>query len=232
MRFKSVIITVSMTVQDTQYWIQRWRDGQVGFHQPEVNPYLRAHWDSLAVGGTADVFVPLCGKTLDLAWLSRRCGSVSGVELSAQALEEFFQEQGLVPERRRSGAHELWRCGRLQLFCGDFFALQPEQLPAPDLVYDRAALVALEPALRGRYVQKLLDLLAPHTRILLITLSYPQQAMAGPPYSVDEDELRHHFAERFRFSSLFSADVIDKYPRFADKGLDRLQESVLLLSPK
>jgi len=256
--FKQTFEYSIVTAQDTHYWLQRWREGRTGFHQPEVNPYLRKHWDSLALPSAADVFVPLCGKSLDLLWLSRRCGSVTGVEISEQALREFFHEHGLArvshppstatplhrlathggeeggldAKKTSPAAHDLWCCRNLRLYRGDFFTLQPEQLPALDLVYDRAALVALDQALRRRYVHKLLTLLQPHTRIFLITLSYPQQAMPGPPFSVELDEVQRLFGHRFEVSSLSTGNVIEDHPRFADKGLQRLQESALLLSPK
>ena len=87
---------------DPEFWQQRWRDRQIGFHQDKPTPLLLKHWPSLGVPRGARVFVPLCGKSLDLAWFAARGHRVLGVELSQLAVDEFFAEHGLVPEVHES----------------------------------------------------------------------------------------------------------------------------------
>ncbi len=29
------------------YWIERWKREETGFHQNEINPYLRQYWEEL-----------------------------------------------------------------------------------------------------------------------------------------------------------------------------------------
>src|SRR5450830_150029 len=82
---------------DSQFWRERWARNQIGFHLPEVNPYLQRHWPLLALAQGAKVLVPLCGKSLDLVWLASQGHRVLGVELSEQAVDAFFSEQGLTP---------------------------------------------------------------------------------------------------------------------------------------
>ena len=38
------------------------------------------------------IFVPLCGKTLDLIWLNEKGHTVMGCELSEVAAKQFFEE--------------------------------------------------------------------------------------------------------------------------------------------
>jgi len=80
---------------DIDFWQQRWAENQIGFHMPEVNPYLSEFWAQLSVLPGSTVLVPLCGKTLDLVWFVSNQYSVLGVECSDQAIEDFFAEQSI-----------------------------------------------------------------------------------------------------------------------------------------
>src|SRR3546814_2711790 len=90
---------------DPDFWQQRWRDNRIGFHRDGVLPLLEKHWPSLGLATGSRVFVPLCGKSLDMAWLAARGHRVLGVELSPLAVGQFFDENGLAPTKRRSEEH-------------------------------------------------------------------------------------------------------------------------------
>ena len=64
---------------DADFWQQRWREGRTGFHQDRPTPLLAQYWDAIGVAAGARVLVPLCGKSLDLAWLAARGHRVLGV---------------------------------------------------------------------------------------------------------------------------------------------------------
>ena len=49
------------------FWHQRWADQQIGFHQSTPTPLLLKHWSALGIAPGATVFVPLAGKSLDMA---------------------------------------------------------------------------------------------------------------------------------------------------------------------
>ena len=53
-------------------WESRWQSDRIGFHLKEVNPYLIRFSDKLLHQNPDRVFVPLCGKTLDLCWLTKK----------------------------------------------------------------------------------------------------------------------------------------------------------------
>lgn len=84
------------------FWHERWARNEIGFHLGEVNPYLLRHWPSLALPNGARVLVPLCGKSLDMAWLVEQGFTVVGVELSEKAVRAFLTSNGWC--RRWSGA--------------------------------------------------------------------------------------------------------------------------------
>jgi len=173
---------------ESDFWVQRWRDGQIGFHEGRPNALLEAN---LAEFGEAKtVLVPLCGKSEDLALLAGQGHEVIGVELVPEAARAFFVEHGITPQVTRSGEFEVFQAGRVRILAGDFFALTAGQLEPLEALYDRAAIVALPPALRQRYARHVRSLLQPGAIGLTITFVYPQERRAGPPFSVPEDELR------------------------------------------
>lgn len=182
------------------FWEARWREGRIGFHEGRVNEYLMRAWPGLGLRGQETVLVPLCGKTLDLAWLARQGHRVIGVEFSELAIAAFFAEQKLEPWREPLGALEAWSAGSLTILRGDFFAVEPALLArlsggaAPRAWWDRAALIALPPAARRAYAARLGELLAPGARGLLLSFEYRQEEMSGPPFSVEEPEVRALFA--------------------------------------
>lgn len=71
-----------MTGCDNVLWLQCWRDRQTAFHQKAVNQLLARFWPSLDLAKGSRVFVPLCGKSLDMIWLAQQGHEVIGVELS------------------------------------------------------------------------------------------------------------------------------------------------------
>lgn len=211
-----------------EFWHQRWRENQIGFHQEEVNAHLRNYWDRLGVQPDATVFVPLCGKSLDMAWLAER-QRVLGVELSPRAVEDFFKERDLQPERRTDWPFSICEAAGVTLYCGDFFALQPAHTAAVTAIYDRAALIALPQTMRASYAQKLAELAPAGTAMLLVTLEYEQSQMNGPPFSVEPAEVTNLFEGDWRIESLYRESILENEPRFRERGLSRLAEHSYLL---
>ncbi|MGC1332566.1 thiopurine S-methyltransferase [Pseudomonas sp.] len=204
------------------FWRERWQRNQIGFHQAAVNPYLQRHWPLLAQH--ARVLVPLCGKSLDLAWLAGRGMRVLGVELAPQAVEAFFAEQGLQPEIVRRGDFTCYSAGDLELWCGDFFALNADDVAGCTAFYDRAALIALPPEMRERYVQHLAAILPAGCVGLLVTLDYDQDVLPGPPFSVPDQEVRALWGAGWQVEEVECRDILDKGGKFVSAGAKRLHE--------
>jgi thiopurine S-methyltransferase len=217
---------------DPEFWHERWTRGEIGFHQHDFNAHMQAFTDRLGMGPGDHVFVPLCGKSLDLLWLLRRGYRVTGVEINRQAVRDFFSENRIEPHISEIPAGELFQAQDLAVFRADFFATDFPGMPAIDAVYDRAALVALPPDMRKAYAERMLGLVAPGVRTLLVTLDYPQQEMRGPPFAVTLEEVGALYAEKCRLEILHSEDCLEREPRFRKKGLTRLTEHVLLLERK
>ncbi|ERH57111.1 thiopurine S-methyltransferase [Pseudomonas simiae] len=214
---------------EPEFWQERWARNQIGFHLPEVNPYLQRHWSQLALVEGARVLVPLCGKSLDLMWLASHGLRVMGVELSEQAVEAFFSEQNLVPRITRRDAFTVYQTDLIEVWCGDFFALDAEALAGRTALYDRAALIALPPLMRAQYAEHLSRLLPSGCQGLLITLDYDQSQKAGPPFAVTDDEVKVLFGSDWTVKTLQEQDVLGESWKFVQEGVTRLDERVYWL---
>ena len=219
---------------DANFWRQRWQDNQIGFHQDQPTPLLQKHWAAVGAAPGCRVFVPLAGKSLDMLWLAAQGHRVLGVELSQLAVEQFFAEHGLQPDihETRYGRH--YRAGSTQasdieLICGDAFALNAAALADCTAVFDRAALIALPPELRLRYVDTLYACLPAGCRGLLNTMEYPAHERPGPPFNVDESEVRRHFGRDWNVDLLERSDILSSQQNFIDEGVTALEACVYRL---
>lgn len=184
----------------SEFWHERWESDRIGFHQQQINPLLVRYWSELQSRGEGAVFVPLCGKSLDMLWLREQGHEVIGVELNDIACQAFWSEQAVLVTEQRHGEFVLREKDGLRLLCGDFFAL-PEFCYEPvRWVYDRAALVAFPPEMRREYVRNLIQNLPLGVVILLVTLEFDDQQ--GPPFSVSETEVHELYGERFEIEKL------------------------------
>lgn len=216
---------------ETDFWHSRWENNLTGFHLNEVNPYLKAHFVSLGLKSAARIFVPLCGKSLDLMWLAEKGYEVVGVELSPIAVEAFFTENNMQAQLDTVDGLSRWQSGNITVFCGDFFNLSVAVLGQVDAVYDRASLIALPVSMRKEYADKLTQL-AENAPKLLITLEYQQSKMDGPPFSVTENEITALYGEHYQIKCLSAQDVLDNNPKFKERGLTYMNESCYLLLAK
>src|SRR4029078_13352359 len=110
-------------MMDPSFWHQRWEKNEIAFHESQANPVLVSHFNELSFAKGSRVFVPLCGKTLDISWLLSNGYRVAGAELSQIAIEQLFMELGLQPEISRVGEVEQWSDKNLDICVGDIFAV-------------------------------------------------------------------------------------------------------------
>lgn len=208
---------------DPSFWHQRWQTNETGWHERAANPLLLKHFPVLSLAKGSRVFVPLCGKSLDLGWLLALGHRVAGAELSELAVTQLFVDLGMETTISELGRLRHYSGQKIDIFVGDIFQVSRERLGPVDAVYDRAALVALPEAMRTRYAAHLTEITAgaPH---LLITYEYNQAVLTGPPFSVDREELNRLYGERYLLTLLESAEVAGGM-----KGKCPAQEHVWLL---
>jgi thiopurine S-methyltransferase len=215
---------------EPSFWHERWERAEIGFHKQEINVHLQQFWHRLELQAGQRVFVPLCGKSLDLLWLAGEGHRVTGVEISPVAVAAFFDENGLQPRRWREGVFEMWEADEIRILLGDFFALESRHVADCAGVYDRASLIALPPAMRARYARHLDTILAPGIRVLLVTMEYDQAVLPGPPFAVGETEVRALYEPAHQVELLYVRDALSEESRWRDRGLTWLQEKVYRLA--
>ena len=213
------------------FWLERWQNNEIGFHAEAVQPALLKHWPELGVPKGARVLVPLCGKSLDMIWLAGQGLNVAGVELSAIAVRDFFAEHAIRPEVREDGGFDISTADAIELWCGDFFALNARDVKAA-AAYDRAALVALPPSMQQRYAGKMAELMPSGSKVLLISLDYNPQEMQGPPHNISQARVGELFSAHFDVTLLEALGGLPKTEHLRKRGVTWLEEASYLLVRK
>lgn len=153
---------------NVEYWADRWAENRTGWHNPKVNPFLKRHYEvvtgkklpeePLTPGSEEFVnnskkkwYIPLCGKTLDVAFLLGLGYKVFAVEGVRKAIETLDEESrlGLQFDEKRSvftGAD-----GILEIYFGDLFQCPIEEFGPLDYVWDRGSIIAFEYRFRQSY---------------------------------------------------------------------------------
>lgn len=190
-------------------WQARWDANQTSWHIQDPNLFLRRYLRELlpaeaqtVPGMGPRVLVPLCGKTVDMAFLARGGFRVVGVDGVKKALDEFAEEHAVtLPSGGKTMLVNLPPAIDPQLFHasavlisahpdepvrtqaappvllvqGDFLKLGPgeaEALVPFDAAFDRGGLVAVAPADRVQYANVMAGLIAPGGRVLLVVCEH------------------------------------------------------------
>jgi thiopurine S-methyltransferase len=211
---------------DGSFWHRKWERNEIAFHEREANPLLVTHFKELSLPKGSRVFVPLCGKSLDIHWLLSHGYRVAGSELSNIAVAQLFAELGVEPRMTAIDQISRYSANNIDVFVGDIFSLSRGVLGQIDAIYDRAALVAFPESMRDRYAAHLIEITdrAPQ---LLITYVYDQRLADGPPFSVGPEEVRRRYQESYGLELLASADI-----KGGLKGKCAAAENVWRMSPK
>jgi len=167
---------------------------------------LVAHFEALNLAKDSRVFLPLCGKTLDIAWLLTGGYRVIGAELSEIAIDELFQSLGLQPQINQVGALMHYSAKDIDIYVGDIFELSAQTLGAVDATYDRAAIVALPADTRKQYAAHMMTITQAAPQ-LVIAYEYDQSLVDGPPFSVSEAELKQHYGASYSLTALETREV-------------------------
>lgn len=184
-----------------EYWNNKWENNDIQFHLPETNTLL-IKYSSLFPKGK--IFVPLCGKSLDMKWLLSQGYEIIGVELSEIACRAFFAENNLSFSLKKQGSFTIFKGDNIEIWCGDIFQLPIEVFTNLTAIYDRAALIALPEEIRISYVEFIKKLSRSLSRIsiLFLTIEYEQNLLQGPPFSIVESDVQQLYADTFNITKL------------------------------
>ena len=195
---------------NAEFWHSRWQEKRIGFNQSTVNPLLMRYFKQLNLPAGSRVFVPLCGKSIDMAWLAAQGYDVVGVELVETAVQEFFTEQNISPtvhQHLDNPAIKYYQ-GRLlgqtiTLWVADIFALTTDHIGSVNAVYDKASLIALPADMRVQYSAQMYQLSANASQFI-ITLTYDQSKKSGPPFSISSEKIQQYYGDNYHISELTS----------------------------
>jgi thiopurine S-methyltransferase len=212
-----------MRNSDNALWQQCWREQQTDFHQTEVNRLLTRFWRGLDLAHGSRVFVPLCGKSLDMIWLAQQGHEVIGLELSPVAVLAFFRENHLQASQLKVGPFNLWQSGKISILCGDYFSASRADLGRIDVVYDRAALTALPENIRRLYVAHLKVILPPTCKVFLLTVEDADEGETQEVTQGASAEITALYSEAFQIELAHVESVPEPDADDAD-GITRCSE--------
>jgi thiopurine S-methyltransferase len=211
---------------DKGFWHGKWQRNEINFHEGAPNPLLVKYFGELGMAKGSRIFLPLCGKSLDIAWLLSNGYRVAGAELSGMAVEQLFSSLGCEPAQSRLGAMDRYSASNVDIFVGDIFDLSRQMLGPVDALYDRAALVALPENTRSRYAAHLTEITEGKPQ-LLICYEYDQSLEQGPPFSVSSDEVNQQYGADYRAIPLATTQVPGGM-----RGKCPATETIWLLKPR
>jgi len=218
---------------EKDFWINRWKDGLIGWHNTEFNNSLVQYGETVFIDKSHAIFVPLCGKSLDMVWLLTKGYKVVGCELSSKACIEFFTENNIPYEVTQRPAHKLFTStdaqSPIKIYCGDIFDLTENDIGQSSGVFDRAAYIALNNKQRQEYTM-LLGKLFNDSIILIETIQYDQSIVDGPPFSISFEELNQNFSKHQL--QLLNEDFKHKIgnQRFVNAGVTHVHQSTYRIS--
>lgn len=210
-------------------WINRWEEGKIAWHKNTINSRLIEFIEYLNLKKNDIVFVPLCGKSLDILYLSAQGYKVIGVEISEIAVKAFFIENNINFSIEKQENFLKYSSENITIFVGNYFSLKSTHVVNVVAVYDRASLIALNAQKREKYVKHLYTIIPNFVRILLLTLDYPQEQMKGPPYSVNKEEVKRLYGKYSKVCQLQCFNDIKNEDKFLKAGVKFINKTAYCL---
>ncbi|XP_033730711.1 probable thiopurine S-methyltransferase [Pecten maximus] len=200
-----------------QGWLGCWEKKTSPWHHDDVHEAIEKHHEILMTSLTAKnkIFIPLCGKTVDIKWLADRGNEVVGLEASEIAVKELFTEQNIeyTSEDAPAVKGKLYRStdNKIKVYCCDLFLFSAEIESGFSGIWDRGSLVALSPADQKRYIELIKTLIHPGIGYLLeIPDRDPNN---GPPFFISLENLQEGFGPNCSVTKLCA---VEKLPPTAD----------------
>ncbi|KAG9479202.1 thiopurine S-methyltransferase [Eleutherodactylus coqui] len=217
-------------------WKEKWETRNIGFHVANVHPLLAEFLNEMQDGRTQmNIFFPLCGKAVDMKWLADMGHNIVGVEVCEMGLREFFTEQDIpYTEEVVAGipGAKVFKStsGNISLYCCSIYDITDSVIGKFDGVWDRGAMVAVNPKDRQRYANVVLSLMAKDCRYLLVTFEYDPKLIKGPPFYVPESDIENFLGPSCTVKLLKKIDALTD--RQKQWGLDFCFEKIYLLTPR
>lgn len=190
---------LEMDAEEMKGWMDMWEGKNFPWHLSFVHQAIDKHAQILMTSPQAKnkIFVPLCGKTVDIKFLADLGNEVVGVEVSEIAVKDFFKEHNIdytsedVPAVKgklfRSNDHK----HKIKLYCCDLFLFSSEIESGFSGIWDRGSYQAMLISDRERYTRVMKTLVHPGIGYLM---EMPDRDLEkGPPYCVPVDVVEKEF---------------------------------------
>lgn len=216
---------------EAKFWEDKWESKIIGFNQSTANPFLSQFGDYFKEQ-KGDIFVPLCGKSIDMIYLQQLTNkNIIGCELVQSAVIEFFEENSMDYQSSSLKSLEFYKAPHIQIIQGDIFQIEKHSLSSVTWVYDRASIVALPKEMRKQYAKFLIDTL-PKACIMFILFEYDDsKKLIGPPFSVTSSEIQELFGLHYSIDLIHSKESEPKRPKFVNQNITSIQENTYILRP-
>lgn len=165
-----------------------------------------------------------------MIWLAEQGHEIIAIELSTIAIKAFFHENRLKPAKQRKGKFTQWSHGRIKILCGDFFALNSDDLGEIDTVYDRAALTALPKDTRKLYVEHMQNIISDSSNVFLLTIEDFEADNTQQNYGQVDAEITSLYAEHFLIKLTYTEAVHDLSPQLPSQTAGSAEFKVYKLS--
>ncbi|KAM8966240.1 thiopurine S-methyltransferase-like [Pelodytes ibericus] len=215
-------------------WMARWEKRIIGFHEANVHVLLAEFVDDMVNNRKQiRILFPLCGKAVDMKWLADMGHTIVGIDVSEIAIKEFFAENNIpyveedVPGI--SGAKVFKSTsGNISLYCCSIFNINDSIVGKFDGIWDRGAMVAINPCDRQRYVSLIISLMAKDCHYLLVTVEFEPKLHAGSPFYVPDEDLETMLGSLCSYKCLKTIDALSDNQR--QWGLVFYQEKIFLVT--
>ncbi len=215
---------------DKKYWLNRWEVGNIPFNQLTPHRFLIKHFKTLDLQSQEKVFVPLCGKSVDMTWLMQQNQRVIGVEISPIAISDFLKENKLDITQLKDNSFQIYQNASCTLYHGDLFDLTSQHLSEIKAVYDRGSLTALPPkTLRSQYINWLKTVIPLNSKMLLIVFEHGAPDVAEPPFSTPYEDVKLFFNSHFSVTQLEKEFITEIPSHWVARKIHDLYECAYLL---
>lgn len=212
------------------FWQQHWSDGQTAFHLDDIHPDLQVFLPVLSLELGDTVFVPLCGRTLDIGYLLNVGYNVIAIEMVEYAVQQLFNQLSIVPEVSGWKQGKCYRADHLTVYVGNYFDLSSDECAEVSAIYDRAALAAMPYKLQQRYCQHLGDITV-YAKQLVIASAFDQTKMQGPPFTITPQHIQQYYGQHYTIELLNEIETIKEEMDFQKQQLDSFIRRTYLLTP-
>lgn len=186
-----------MDSENLNEWLDLWEKKKAPWHLDFVHEAIEKHAEILMTSPKAKnkIFVPLCGKTVDMKYLADLGNEIVGLEASETAVKDFFTEHNIeyTTEDVPSVKGKLFRSNdqKIKIYCCDLFLFSADIESGFSGIWDRGSYEAMEPKHRDECARVMKTLVYPGIGYLL---EMPDRELdKGPPFCVPVDVVESNF---------------------------------------